>query len=261
MVKPSIFSKDYEKKMRRRKKRIIFAAFVSIILIIFAVIYSKDVFRNFVKNANNTNNTKNNATPNKNETKSSNINKQESKAPAKQEKVEGYSIQLSDGTTVNAIYETKNNDKTFKYVSPAESNIQYSISPAGKNIVLFDSKVQSIILVDINGNKQDITNPQYVSSSGTVITKSSQLSAQPGYIWCSVPKFIDEDNIAYISQLPWIGKTTKYIWIENIKNKTHTWVQAVEGEDVKLDKLTDKGLTVIVDGKTMYLTSNGSITE
>lgn len=258
MVKPSIFSKDYEKKMRRRKKRIAFAVFVSIILIIFAVIYSKNVFRNFGTNANNT---KNNTTPNKNETKSSNINKQESKAPAKQEKVEGYSIQLSDGTTVNAIYETKNNDKTFKYISPAESNIQYSISPAGKNIVLFDSKVQSIILMDISGNKQDITNPQYVSTSGTVITKSSQLSAQPEYIWCSAPKFIDEDNIAYISQLPWIGKTTKYIWIENIKNKTHTWVQGIEGEDVKLDKLTDKGLTVIVDGKTIYLTSNGSITE
>ncbi len=258
MVKPSIFSKDYEKKMRRRKKRIAFAVFVSIILIIFAVIYSKNVFRNFGTNANNT---KNNTTPNKNETKSSNINKQEPKAPAKQEKVEGYSIQLSDGTTVNAIYETKNNDKTFKYISPAESNIQYSISPAGKNIVLFDSKVQSIILMDISGNKQDITNPQYVSTSGTVITKSSQLSAQPEYIWCSAPKFIDEDNIAYISQLPWIGKTTKYIWIENIKNKTHTWIQGIEGEDVKLDKLTDKGLTVIVDGKTIYLTSNGSIAE
>lgn len=258
MVKPSIFSKDYEKKMLRRKKRIVFAVFVSIILIIFAVIYSKNVFRNFGTNANNT---KNNTTPNKNETKNLNINKQESKAPAKQEKVEGYPIQLNDGTTVNAIYETKNNDKTFKYVSPAESNIQYSISPAGKNIVLFDSKVQSIILMDISGNKQDITNSQYVSTSGTVITKSSQLSAQPEYIWCSAPKFIDEDNIAYISQLPWIGKTTKYIWIENIKSKTHTWVQGIEGEDVKLDKLTDKGITVIIDGKTMYLTSNGSITE
>nr|WP_246517353.1 hypothetical protein [Clostridium aciditolerans] len=244
--------------MRRRKKRIAFAAFVSIILIIFAVIYSKNVFRNFGTNANNT---KNNVTSNKNETKNLDINKQESKAPAKQEKIEGYPIQLSDGTTVNAIYETKNNDKTFKNISPAESNIQYNISPAGKNIVLFDSKVQSIILMDISGNKQDITNPQYVSTSGTVITKSSQLSAQPGYIWCSAPKFIDEDNIAYISQLPWIGKTTKYVWIENIKNKTHTWVQGIEGEDVKLDKLTDKGLTVIVDGKTIYLTSNGSITE
>lgn len=255
MVKPSIFSKDYEKKMRRRKKRIVFTAFVSIILITFAVIYSKNAFKNFGTN--------------KNETKSSNINKQNSKAPAKQEsqtpakqeKAEGYPIQLSNGTTVNAIYETKNNDKIFKYVSPAESNVQYNISSAGKNIVLFDSKAQSIILVDINGNKQDITNPQYVSSSGTVITKSGQLSAQPEYIWCSTPKFIDEDNIAYISQLPWIGKTTKYVWIENIKNKTHTLVQGIEGEDVKLDKLTDKGLTVIVDGKTIYLTSNGSITE
>lgn len=258
MVKPSIFSRDYERKMRRRKKRIVFAVIVLVILIIFAAIYSKSAFRNFVTNINNT---KNSTTSNKNETKSSNANNQESSAPSKQEKVESYSVKLSDGTTVNAVYETKNNEKIFKYVSPEESNVYYNISPSGKNIILFDSKVQSIILVDINGNTQDITNPQYVASNGTVITKDAQLSAQPGYVWCSVPKFIDEENIAYISQLPWIGKSTKYVWIENIKNKTHVWIQPIESEDIKLDKLTDKGLTVIVNEKTMYLTANGSITE
>lgn len=126
---------------------------------------------------------------------------------------------------------------------------------------MFDNKAQSIILVDINGNKQDITNSRYVSSSGTEITKTSQLSAQPSYIWCSSPKFISEDTIAYISQLPWIGKSTKYIWIENVKNKTHSLVEGIEGEDIKLDKITDKGLILTIDGKIMYLTSGGNITE
>ena len=39
---------------------------------------------------------------------------------------------------------------------------------------MFDEKAQSIIFMDINGNKQDVTNPQYTSTSGDVIEKKSQ---------------------------------------------------------------------------------------
>lgn len=258
MAKPSIFSKDYEKKMRVRKQRIVFVVFIAVALIICSTVYIKGVFKSFITNESNT---KSNVVSNKNETKNSNTNKQETTVQNKQEKTEGYTVQLSDGTNLNTVYETKNNEKVFKYLLPKESNVYYSISPTGKSMVLFDNKVQSVILVDINGNKQDITNPKYVSSSGTEISKTSQLSSQPSYIWCSSPKFINEDNIAYISQLPWIGKSTKYIWIENIKNKTHSLVQGIEGEDIKLDQITDKGLTVTIDGKTVYLTSEGNITE
>lgn len=91
--------------------------------------------------------------------------------------------------------------------------------------------------------------------------KNSELSSDPNYIWCSSPQFIDDNNIAYISQLPWIGKTTKYVWIENLNDKSHTVVQNIQGEDLKLDKLTDKGLTVIEDGKTVFLKADGSISE
>jgi biopolymer transport protein ExbD len=183
VVKPSIFSKDYEQKMRRRKKRITLTFFISVILIIFVVVYIKGVFKNFGTSVKNT---KSNVVSSKNEPKNSNINKPQ--------KSEGYDIQLSDGTTDSAIYETKNNEKTFRYLSPTGSNTYYDISPSGKSMVVFDSKAQSIILMDISGNKQDITNNQYVSTSGTEITKTAQLSAQPDYIWCSSPKFINEDT-------------------------------------------------------------------
>jgi hypothetical protein len=179
----------------------------------------------------------------------------------KEQNKQGYDIQLSNGETVTAVYEVKNNDKVFKEVIPMEKKIVYNVSPSGKSMVIYDDKVQSIILLDISGNKQDMTNPQYTSTSGTVITKNDQLSADPKYIWCSSPKFINEDNIAYTSQLPWIGKTTKYIWIENLKEKTHTFVQGIEGEELKLDNLTDRGLTVNVDGRTVFLTADGSISE
>jgi hypothetical protein len=84
-------------------------------------------------------------------------------------------------------------------------------------------KFKVYFLFDTNGNKEDITNPEYVSSSGTVISKDNQLSSNPNYIWCSSPKFIDDDNIAYISQLPWLNKSSKYIWIENIQIRVILW--------------------------------------
>lgn len=267
MVKPSIFSRDYEKQMRKRRNRIIFGIFISVIVIMFAAASTKGIFKSL---SNNMVKLKNIVTVGKESIKSAAEAKQpnaqspkktESNDKTESKKLDGYDIQLSNGKTITVVYEVKNNDKVFKEVVDLESKALYSISPSGKSIVIFDDKVQNIILVDINGNKQDVTNPQYTSTSGTVITKNSQLSSDSNYIWCSYPKFIDEDNIAYISQLPWIGKSTKYIWVENLKEKTHTLVQGIEGEDLKLDSLTDKGLTVNVDGRIVFLTSNGNISE
>nr|WP_207719420.1 hypothetical protein [Clostridium sp. cel8] len=172
-----------------------------------------------------------------------------------------YTVELSDGKSVNLVYENKDNNKIFKDVIPKDANVAYSISPSGKNALIFDSKIQSILLFDTNGNKEDITNPEYVSSSGTVISKDNQLSSNPNYIWCSSPKFIDDDNIAYISQLPWLNKSSKYIWIENIQNKSHIMVQSIEGQNIEFGDITDKGLTVNVDSNTIYLKSTGEVSQ
>lgn len=262
MSKPSIFSKDYEKQMRRRKKRRILISCAFIAAIAFVAVSVKSGFKNWSKDM-----AKNIMTSDKKDVKTTESKKSEKQAPKKTGKndkvegTEGYDVQLSDGRTVKVVYGIENSEKLFKQVLPTEDNVAYSISPSKKNIVIFDEKSQNIILVDINGNKQDVTNPQYTSTSGAVIEKDSQLFSQPDYIWCSSPKFIDEDNIAYISQLPWLGKTTKYIWIENLKDKNHILVQGIEGEDAKLGDLTDKGLTVVLDGRTVFLNSSGNISE
>jgi len=266
LVKPSIFSRDYEKQMKKRRNKIVLGISISVIIIMFVVVSMKGIFKNSDKDMGNL---KNIVTTDKENIKSTEVKnpdvqsseKIESSEKSKVQKLDGYDIQLGDGKTITVVYEVKNNDKVFKKVIPVENKVLYSISPLGKNIVIFDDKMQNIILVDIYGNKQDITNFQYTSTSGTVITKAAQLSTNPNYIWCSSPKFIDEDNIAYISQLPWIGKTTKYVWIENLKEKTHTFVQGIEGEDLKLESLTDRGLTVNVGGRTVFLTSDGNISE
>lgn len=258
MGKPSIFSKDYQKQMEKRKKIITFTIFIVVIVGVFVTVSMKGMVKNLSKYEGKW---KSIITTEKNNIKSTESKKVEPSEQEKVKKSEAYDIQLSNGKTVSVVYETKNNDKTFKQGVTTGSNALYNISPSGKKAILLDEKVQSMILVDINGNKQDITNPQYTSTSGTVTEKNAQLSAQPNYIWCSSPRFIDENNIAYISQLPWIGKTTKYLWIENLEQKSNVWVEEIKGEELKIEGLTDKGLTVIEDGKTVFLKSDGSISQ
>lgn len=258
MGKPSIFSRDYQKQMKKRKKRITFTIFIVIIVGVFVTISMKGMMKNLSKDEGKL---KSIITADKNNIKSTESKKMEATEQGKAKKIEAYDIQLSNGKTASVVYETKNNDKTFKQGVTTDSNVLYNISPSGKKAILFDDKVQSMILVDINGNKEDVTNPQYTSTSGSIIEKNAQLSTQPNYIWCSSPRFIDDNNIAYISQLPWIGKTTKYVWIENLEQKSNVWVEEIKGEELKIEGLTDKGLTVIEDGKTVFLKSNGSISE
>lgn len=279
MGKPSIFSKDYESRMKKRRKRITFGIIIVVIAGAFVTIPMKGMTKNLNKNlpklnitssmkgivgdlSKNLSKSKNSITTDKNNVKSTENKKVEAADQQKSKKTDAYDIQLSNGKTVSIYYETKNNEKVFKQASATDnSNTLYSISPSGKKAILFDDKVQSIILVDINGDKKDVTNPQYTSTSGNVIEKNAQLTAQPNYIWCSSPRFIDDNNIAYISQLPWIGKTTKYVWIETLENKSNFMVQEIQGEELKLEGLTDKGITVVQDGKTLFLKSDGSVSE
>lgn len=247
MAKPSIFSSDYQRRMRKRKLLVGFAIAIVILLIVGAIIYYKGFFLKNTENQISTKNTVN--------TKNSEPPKQQVETP----KEEGFDFKLSDEKTLKAVYEINGSEKKFKYISPKENNIPYDISPSGKNIVIFDTAQQTIKLMDIDGNIQDITNLTYTTSSGAKINKDSVLKTYNNYIWCQSPKFIDDSNVAYVSQLPWLKKTTKYIWKVNINTKIHTNIKGIQGQDVKIDILESKGLKIITDGKVIYLTSEGSI--
>lgn len=263
MGKPSIFSKDYEKKMRRRRGIIILSIFAVILLTSGAWLLGKVKVKSFVSSKKENIEDKKKVVENKKDEKSAvteGNNKEKISKGTK--KTDGYEIKLSSGEKIKLIYEEENNVKKFKYIYPLDSKVKYDISPSNKKAIVYDEKIQKIISVDINGKILDITNPKYVSTDGSVvINHDEQIQARPDYIWCDMPKFVDENNIAYVSQLPWLNKTTKYIWIYNIPNNTHMNIQSISGEELTIDKLSDKGLKILADGKTLFLKANGDVTE
>jgi hypothetical protein len=176
---------------------------------------------------------------------------------------EGFEFKLSDGTAMKAVYTTTGTTKKFESVSPKEKNVYYNINPAGDRIVVFDSAAQSIMLIDGAGKVQDITNPSYTSSKGTVFKKENVLSQYNGYVWCSSPAFISDTKVAYISQLPYFGETSKYVWTVDLSTSNHTAVSInrVKGEKITFGKLEAKGLMINVDEKVFYITPAGSAVE
>ncbi|WP_242946803.1 hypothetical protein [Clostridium haemolyticum] len=64
---------------------------------------------------------------------------------------------------------------------------------------------------------------------------------------------MDDDNIVYISQLPWFNKSnTKYLWKYNISNNIHENnlpnMGEVSGKKIEYGNITSEGLEVLVDG-------------
>lgn len=271
-MKPSIFSKDYEKKMRKMK---IIRTIIILIVIVSSVIGYLNYSKKITFSAINFSAIKKALTPSEKQqvevntkTKKATKSVKKSSAPVKPVKKtiteeKSYSIKLSSGEEIKAVYEVNDNEKKFKYISPVDSSIDFNINPSGKAIIVFDKNSQSILYMNIDGNLSDITKNEYkAESDGTVYTKEDELKKSPSYIWCSNPRFIDDNTMAYISQLPYFNeKVQQYIWLYNIETKEYKVLYNNSASNIKLDKITDKGLMVSIDNNTKYLKSDGTLSD
>ena len=268
MAKPSIFSNNYSSKMEKRKKRRTILIIIGIIVILFILLISNFRFNNIEAW------TKNNSayisslfkgkTPidkqkNYNTNANTNTNVVDSNTDEAVAAETGFDVALSN-VTIKAIYQGKGDSFKFKYITPANSTNYYRISPNGKLMIIFDDKTQSIFLLDSTGKARDITMKNYISSSGTDFAKENVMEQTPTYIWTSSPTFIDDDSIAYISQVPYFDNdVAKYVWVYGIKDGSQFLRMELKGTDIKFGALTDKGLTVSIDGTTKYVDGTGKI--
>lgn len=277
MGKPSIFSREYEKKMQHRKIRRRILLVLAVILLIFGAIfilspkksisfksYIESIQKRFAEPKTNATNTKINNKQNKLSNKNSASAQSKKKELPKKNTEQNITVKLKDGKTINLICEAVNGkNNKFKTIEPADSSINYDISPSGKGIMIYESNTQTIYYSDLNGKLIDITKPEYISRKGNTYLKEDKLRDNPDYMWCASPKFIDDENIAYISQLPWLNiRDTKYIWTIKISDPNdQTYNSDLSGSNVKIGNLTSKGLQITLDDKVYYLKSDGSYAQ
>lgn len=265
MGKPSIFSNQYRREMKRRRNRIIIIVVAIIVIAVLGIILITGSLSNykFTENSNevkkvsekNTEKTQNISVKNE----ASKTNKQEDSNKQQNTPAKVFTVNMADGKTINITYDDTNSVRKITNIQNGDPDIDFNINPSGTFAVAYEKSKQNIMLINADGTSSDITNTSYTSSNGTAFSKDSILSQKSDYIWQQSPKFIDDDNIAYISQLPWFNKTSKYIWKYNIKDKTNINTN-ITGTNVKMNNMVNgKGLEIVVDNVTEYLKPDGSV--
>ena len=277
MKRPSMFSKNYDKEIKKRKKIIILLIITPIVgLGIFLITDFNALLDKGISMKNGINNillNKSKDTKEEEKDKAAQVKKEseevakepsiaEKTEPVKEEattKNETFVATLSDGQKINIEYSEAGSEKSIVGVSNSK-DISYDISPSKKAIVVQNVKNQDMLYIDVNQVSKDITKKVYVSSRNVPFTKQEKIKKSPDYVWSITPRFIDEDNIAYVSELPWMNeKKIQYIWKVNLKNNAHVQVQRTSGKKITFQNVEIKGLAANIDGNVVYITPLGKI--
>lgn len=134
------------------------------------------------------------------------------------------------------------------------------VSPSRKLVTLMDTQTQDLYLIDLDGVVTDITYKTYKSSTGYTESKERILGRIEGFVWTTQPKFLDEDTVVYLSQLPWFDER-RFLYVVELAPLSHRNMQSVKGINITLKDLTEKGLEYESDGKTLFLTGEYKIVK
>lgn len=263
MRKPSIFSRDYERKMKKRRRRI---AIISIIVFMIVGAISMKIAMSKINMETLRNKVQtwidedkilegNENTEEKNNSENSKVVEETPKEP--EPKIMEFKV--NDNLILKVEYEDINGELKFKEVKDAPNNIYYSINQS-KNLILTIDEKQNMKLFNINKNEANLTQDKYIAPNGEVFNKDVVLETYKGYLWSVEAKFISDTKVAYISNVPYFGyDLNKYIWIIDLNSNVHTTLWNSKGKDIKFGDFKEKGLEVTIDGNVKYVNADGQI--
>jgi hypothetical protein len=282
VAKPSIFSREYKRKMRERRRKV--GMLIAVMIVASGIIMSSGYVKSWIeKGINSVKNTRNDAksllTGKNNEQKIDDKKTDENNkdvAVDESKKTENadvkpqentpvpekyHEIKLTDDKIIKVVYEEDSEGKKLKYIKD-ENSIYNSISPNSKNMVIWDSATQNMMLINSEGAVKDITKPFYkTKNTGSTIKKENQLAKRPNYIWCSTPKFISDETIAYVTNLPLITKANQFIWIYNINKDDHSQIYSKTSNTITFKEFIEGKLAIDIDGAPKYILADGKVTD
>lgn len=261
MGKPSIFSRDYEQKMRKRRKKI---ALISIIIsLVIGVLLLKLISNNINGEAirNRVQAWVDSDRPDNNTTQEE-LNEEidiviPEKEPEKEMKI--MELKIDDNSIIKVEYEQLEGKDIFKEVKENQSNIYYDINPS-KNIILTIDEKQNMKIFSTDKKESVVHKDKYVAPTGEAFIKENVLTTYKDYIWNGSAKFINDTTIAYISNVPYFGyDLNQYIWILNLSDNSHKTIWSSKGKEIKLNTIKENGLEITIDGNAKYINENGEI--
>ena len=262
--KPSIFSKEYEKRMKKRKRNITIICLIIFVLIVVVGIkisYNPINYASIKENIQAWIDSDTNLESVDNDTKNTNQQVQDEE-PIKEDpekpKEESMDINLVSGKIAKAVYIDENGEKKFTNLKDINDGVSFDISSSGSQMIITDTD-STITLYNIDGTSKVISKDQYVSSSGSVFTKEATMKSQPEYLWNSNPKFISEEKVIFVTNRPYFGTSAvnKYLWITDIASETDTVLWDLKSPNIEMGEKEEKGIKVTVNGNIYYIDENG----
>ena len=264
MRKPSIFSRDYERLMRKRRKRIAIISILGVLVIgiLFLKMAMNSINMETLRSKVQSWIDEDNEEIQDNTNKTNEENKQEEtvkEETPKEPEIKTMDLIVREGIILKAEYEERNGGVKFKGIKDAPSNIYYTLNQ-DKNLILTIDENQDMKIFNVNTKEANITKDKYVAPNGEVFNKSSVLQTYNGYLWNVEAKFITNTKVAYISNVPYFGyDLNKYIWVVDLNDNSHKTLWNSKGKEIKLGEIKEKGLEVTIDGNVKYINSNGEL--
>lgn len=274
MKRTSIFSREYEKKIRKKRFIILFIILIfSFVTVYYIINFSQ--FNNYVKNVyysmvikgydqgneenleNNLNDKyvdvnlveedKNKIENEHNEIESENVNFDYLK----------HEIELNDGEKLNILYKKESEVEFVESQNELSENYAVDISPSKSRILIKNLNTQDTYMVDKNFNLFKL-DPEffYSNSAGNRFYKSDILNTYENYSWYKDARFLTDNDIIYVSNLPWFGKNEEYIWKTDVKdvNNIRHFMTSVGGVNISFQELTEGGIKVNINNEMKLLT-------
>ena len=238
MAKPSIFSRDYEKIMRKRKKRRNIIVLLSVLILTVSIIIIKYDMQKISATFKNI-------------------------AFSKE-------LRLSNFRTENINLPIDDYIVTLKVVGNND-NLEIVDIKCDKDLISIDINKDRVLIIDdnqkiylINAKKEiiDLTLDEYATQSGERVSRSEMLNNNSNYLWHTNGKIVNDEKIAYVTNIPeFNGELQQCIAVVTVDDNTHNINESLKGDSVKLYKSDEKGLKVEIDGNIMYITSEGENIE
>lgn len=269
MGKPSIFSREYEKRMKKRRRNIIITLLVIIAvigLISVKFIYNPIDFSNIKQNIQAwiDSDTPGSANTNKKEEvlreESEDKTLEEEKEEILEEPKNSSIDILVNGKTLKCIYTEENNVKKFTDLEDADESINFDINPSGSKILIMGSD-SNIVEYDTEGNSKVISKDKYVSTkNGSVFEKETVMQNTPNYLWNNTPKFLSDSKVIFVTNRPYFGTAAvkQYLWITDTESGTDTVLWNLAAENIEVNGIENGKMQVTIDGNVIYLDENGN---
>lgn len=173
-------------------------------------------------------------------------------------------LELPEGRTL-PVEVMEEEGRRFFPAPPQGEDIEADVSPSREALVVLDSLTQDLFLLDVEGNVTDITYQVYSPRrSNFTESKESVLGRLPDFVWAKNPKFLSENQVVYLSMLPWFGShdggSLYFLYVVELEPLSHDHIaHLVHGVDITLLSLEEEGLRIEADGVEYILTEDLAI--